>query len=376
MPGHASVASAGFRAPQPAHPEPTFDVLGVRVHAVQIPEMIRRLEQWIAEGPRGRYVTLTNVHAIMEAQAQPAFRRALNQAASVCPDGMPLVWVGRRSGYRMPRRVYGPDLLWDFCRATQGTGYSHFFYGGAPGVAERLAAELKARFPGVRVAGCYSPPFRSLSVEEDAAMVRRINDAAPDLLWVGGLPQAGILDAGARRPAAGSGHARSRPGLRYPCRQPAPGPALDARARPGMAVPAVPGAPPSGKKISGVQQLVCGLTWLAVAVSITQPDCMNLLRSVDLLLLAKPLAALWRLRLRALGVVLGRSVVLYGPPLVSLFPGSEIKIGGHVVLCSWSRYTALGVNHATVLRTRLPRQRLRSAIMSASAAAPSAPRSR
>lgn len=184
MPAHAAIAE--LPRPEPA----TFDVLGVRVHAVQIPEMIRRMQQWIAEGPRGRYVTLTNVHAIMEAQAQPAFRQALNQAASVCPDGMPLVWVGRRSGYRLPRRVYGPDLLWDFCRASERRGYSHFFYGGGPGVARRLAAELAARFPGVRVAGCYSPPFRPLSPEEDAAVVRRINDAAPDLLWVGlGCPK-------------------------------------------------------------------------------------------------------------------------------------------------------------------------------------------
>ena len=183
-----SAAVADVPRPQPA--PPTFDVLGVRVHAVQIPEMIRRLELWIAEGPRGRYVTLTNVHAIMEAQAQPAFKLVLNQAASVCPDGMPLVWMGRGSGYAMPRRVYGPDLLWDFCRATEGQGYSHFFYGGGPGIAQRLASELKAHFPGVRVAGCYSPPFRPLSAEEDVAAVRRINDAAPDLLWVGlGCPK-------------------------------------------------------------------------------------------------------------------------------------------------------------------------------------------
>jgi acetyltransferase-like isoleucine patch superfamily enzyme len=78
---------------------------------------------------------------------------------------------------------------------------------------------------------------------------------------------------------------------------------------------------------------------------------MNVLRTVDLLLLAKPLAAAWKLHLRALGVGLGRSVVLYGVPIVSLFPGSEIRIGSHVVLCSWSRYTALGVNHPTILRT-------------------------
>jgi acetyltransferase-like isoleucine patch superfamily enzyme len=104
--------------------------------------------------------------------------------------------------------------------------------------------------------------------------------------------------------------------------------------------------------------VVCGFDWLAAAVSIAEPDGVNLLCSVDLLLLAKPLAALGKLRLRALGVALGQRVVLYGLPVVSLSPGSEIRIGSHVVLCSWSRYTALGVNHATVLRTLAPEARL------------------
>ncbi|HEV2118276.1 MAG TPA: WecB/TagA/CpsF family glycosyltransferase [Terriglobales bacterium] len=186
MPGYVAIAEVPRSQPAP----PTFDVLGVRVDAVQIPEMIRRLEQWIGEVPRGRYVTLTNVHAIMEAQSRPVFKQVLNRAASVCPDGMPLVWLGRRAGHSLPRRVYGPDLLWDFCRATERQGYSHFFYGGGPGTAQRLAAELTTRFPGVRVAGCYSPPFRPLSAAEDEAIVRRINDAAPDLLWVGlGCPK-------------------------------------------------------------------------------------------------------------------------------------------------------------------------------------------
>ena len=170
--------------------ENTFDVLGVRVHAVQIPGMIGDMERWIAQRQSGRYVTLTNVHAIMEAHSDPDFRQVLNQAAAVCPDGMPLVWLGRSLGFPLERRVYGPDVLADFCRATQHRGYSHFFYGGAPGVPEQLAHALTAKFPGVRVAGYYSPPFRPCSPEEKTEIARMINDAAPDVLWVGlGCPK-------------------------------------------------------------------------------------------------------------------------------------------------------------------------------------------
>jgi N-acetylglucosaminyldiphosphoundecaprenol N-acetyl-beta-D-mannosaminyltransferase len=171
-------------------PRRTFSVLGVNVDAVQIPDAISRIENWIAAGERGRYVTLTNVHAVMEAHHDASFQQVLNQAAMVCPDGMPLVWLGRLRGLGLQRRVYGPDLFWDFCRATQSRHYKHYFYGGAPGVADRLAQQLQQTFPGVRIAGCYSPPFRSLSDAEKSAVVKMINQAAPDLLWVGlGCPK-------------------------------------------------------------------------------------------------------------------------------------------------------------------------------------------
>jgi N-acetylglucosaminyldiphosphoundecaprenol N-acetyl-beta-D-mannosaminyltransferase len=82
-------------------------------------------------------------------------------------------------------RVYGPDLLLALCRHSIRTGYRHFFYGGRPGVPERLVANLRRRFPGLRVAGTYAPPFRPLTPEEDERVVQIVNDANPDIVWVG-----------------------------------------------------------------------------------------------------------------------------------------------------------------------------------------------
>ena len=96
---------------------------------------------------------------------------------------MPVVWLGRWHGHLLQRRVYGPELMETFCRET-GARYRHFFYGGAPGVAERLAERLRETFRIV-VAGTYSPPFRDLTETEDEALIARIHDAVPDLLWVG-----------------------------------------------------------------------------------------------------------------------------------------------------------------------------------------------
>jgi N-acetylglucosaminyldiphosphoundecaprenol N-acetyl-beta-D-mannosaminyltransferase len=162
-----------------------FQVLGVPVDAVQIPDAIARMEGWIAARGPSRYVAVTGMHGVSESRHDPAFRTILRDADLVVPDGMPLVWLGRFHGHDMARRVYGPELMLEFCRTTASHGLRHFFYGGADGVADALAAEMAARFPGLVVAGTFSPPFRPMTPEEDADIVRRINAAVADVLWVG-----------------------------------------------------------------------------------------------------------------------------------------------------------------------------------------------
>lgn len=167
-----------------------FRVLGVQVHALQIPGVIHQMEAWISHRCGSHFIAVTNVHVLMEARHNLSFRRVLDSADLCVPDGMPLVWIGRSRGYSLRRRVYGPDLLLDFCRETHAKGYRHFFYGGASGVPEALAAKLKCQFPMLEVAGTYSPPFRPLTPEEDASIVEMINRAGADVLWVGlGCPK-------------------------------------------------------------------------------------------------------------------------------------------------------------------------------------------
>jgi N-acetylglucosaminyldiphosphoundecaprenol N-acetyl-beta-D-mannosaminyltransferase len=167
-----------------------FVVLGVPVDAVQIPDVIRKMEQWISLKDASRYIAVTNTHVLVEAQRDSSYKQTLDSADMVVPDGMPLVWIGRRNGFHMSERVYGPDLFEGFCRETHEKGYTHFFYGGAPGTPEELARVLKSRYPRLRVVGTYAPPFRRLTREEDAQTVEMINRAAPDVLWVGlGCPK-------------------------------------------------------------------------------------------------------------------------------------------------------------------------------------------
>jgi N-acetylglucosaminyldiphosphoundecaprenol N-acetyl-beta-D-mannosaminyltransferase len=139
--------------------------------------------QWIAERSAGHFVAFTGMHGVTEARRDPAFKQVLDAADLVVADGMPLVWLGRWRGYDMRRRVYGPELLETFC-ANTGPLYRHYFYGGGPGVADRLAAKLN-RLYGVRSMGTYTPPYRPLTGEEKAEVEGRIRGAAPDVVWVG-----------------------------------------------------------------------------------------------------------------------------------------------------------------------------------------------
>jgi len=164
-----------------------FQVLGVRVDAVQIPDVVAQMTEWIHEKTGCHSIAATGMNGIVEAQHDPEFKQVLNATDLVVPDGMPLVWLGRRRGHVLPRRVYGPDLLLAFCEKTPGQGYRHFFYGAErePDVPERLAETLKNRFPGTIVVGTYSRPLQPMSLEQENEIVSLISHAAPDVLWVG-----------------------------------------------------------------------------------------------------------------------------------------------------------------------------------------------
>ncbi|HEX6536113.1 MAG TPA: WecB/TagA/CpsF family glycosyltransferase [Gemmatimonadaceae bacterium] len=163
---------------------PRVNVLGVGVSALTMPRTVEIIHDWIVRGEH-RYVCVCGVHGVMESQRDAELRRIHEAAGLVTPDGMPLVWLSRLHGHRHVERVYGPDLMLALCARSVARGYRHYFYGGADGVAERLAGRLRRRFPGLNVVGTATPPFRPLGEAEDAETVRRINDARPDIVWVG-----------------------------------------------------------------------------------------------------------------------------------------------------------------------------------------------
>lgn len=161
-----------------------FNVLGVAMSAMTLDIATQAVLEACAERRKG-YVCVTGVHGVTEAQSDPAFRQILNGAFLNTCDGMPLAWEGRRAVGGWVDRVYGPDLMLRIMEATQDGRFTHYFYGGAPGVAEALQATMEKRFPGVRIVGTHCPPFRPLHEAEQQALAAEVAAKKPDLFWVG-----------------------------------------------------------------------------------------------------------------------------------------------------------------------------------------------
>ncbi|HET8636267.1 MAG TPA: WecB/TagA/CpsF family glycosyltransferase [Acidobacteriaceae bacterium] len=159
------------------------------VSAIDLESAVDQASLWIDAGDPG-YICLTGVHGIMEAKADPAFRAILNQATINAPDGMPMTWVGRLQGFRQMDRVFGPDFMAAMCRHSVQRGYRHFLYGGQSGVAELLRKKLQKKFPGIQICGTYTPPFSSLTPEQEREIIDHIRESKPHIVWVGlGTPK-------------------------------------------------------------------------------------------------------------------------------------------------------------------------------------------
>jgi N-acetylglucosaminyldiphosphoundecaprenol N-acetyl-beta-D-mannosaminyltransferase len=160
------------------------NVLGVGIHAIDMSLATSILHAHLQENTKG-YVCLAGVHGIMEAQRNRSLKSIFTRALLVAPDGMPAVWMGRWQGFRAMHRVFGPDLMIGILGSAEFRECVHFFCGGEEGTAERLRGEMLGRFPWVKIAGTYSPPFREMTTEEESGFVEKIRALQPDIIWVG-----------------------------------------------------------------------------------------------------------------------------------------------------------------------------------------------
>ena len=160
------------------------EVLGVGISALNLDSAKRTILERLKKREKG-YICVTGVHGVIEAQDDSRFRKILNESFLTTPDGMPMVWVSWLKKHREVDRVYGPDLMLEMAEATQDGKFTHFLYGGRPGIAELLQKRLEERFPGIRIVGTYTPPFGPLSPEENRKLAESFATLKPDMTWIG-----------------------------------------------------------------------------------------------------------------------------------------------------------------------------------------------
>lgn len=174
------------------HPQdvPARDILGLPIAMTDYAQAMDVMDGMIARRERG-YVCATAVHAVMVAQGDAEMHEVLRSSTLTVPDGMPLVWAANLLGEDLNDRVYGPELMLRYCERSRDRGHRVFLYGGRDqGSLAQLALNLRLRFPGIKIVGGYSPPFRTLTDDEDRAIAQQINAASPDVVWVGiGVPK-------------------------------------------------------------------------------------------------------------------------------------------------------------------------------------------
>jgi N-acetylglucosaminyldiphosphoundecaprenol N-acetyl-beta-D-mannosaminyltransferase len=166
-------------------PPSRVEVLGVPLAVSDYEEVIEWMLTAIESGQTG-YVTAAAVNLVMSAHDDPSTRAAVLDATLAVPDGQPLVWALRLLGRPNATRVYGPELMARFCARAARSDIPIFLYGGRSEDALRLLEHrLRERFPGLTIAGGFSPPFRELSAAERAGVAREINSSAAKVVWVG-----------------------------------------------------------------------------------------------------------------------------------------------------------------------------------------------
>ena len=150
---------------------------------------VEQVNAFIASGS-AHYVTYSNVHVVVTAHKDEELRQAVNEADIASPDGKPMEFVARLKGLKEFRRCSGPDMMLALLEESQEKGYTNYFYGSTQETLDLLKEKLLQRFPNLKILKMYSPPFRSLTQDEEDAIITEMNTLSPDLIWVGlGAPK-------------------------------------------------------------------------------------------------------------------------------------------------------------------------------------------
>lgn len=165
----------------------TENILGYAVYQNGAGKCLDSLMNWMVEGRKCRWLACLNPHSYVVAQNDATFAKALNDADWLVPDGFGVVMASRMLGGMIRERVTGSDVFSGLHqRLNEVGGYSVFFLGATDETLALIERRMNRDYPNVRVAGTYSPPFKTkYSAAEIDEMIKAINGTQPDVLWIG-----------------------------------------------------------------------------------------------------------------------------------------------------------------------------------------------
>ena len=167
----------------------TCDIMGVHIVVTDMDKTLSLIENQL-EDWRGKYICVANVHTTVTAHDDADYLKIQNGAVMALPDGGPLSQYSREKGFKGAQRVTGPDLMKEILAMSAEKGWRNYFYGSTQETLDMLRKKIEERYPGAPIAGMMSPPFRDLTPQEDAEIVKQINATNPDFVWVGlGAPK-------------------------------------------------------------------------------------------------------------------------------------------------------------------------------------------
>lgn len=158
-------------------------ILDVFVDITSYEDACDRISSW-AHAKTSCYVIAANVHVVMTAYWNSAYRQAVNHAALVTPDGMPLVLALRWLGWPQATRVYGPDLMLHCCQRAAQEELPIYLYGGTSTMLDKLQTNLVQQFPNLKIVGAYSPPFRELTPAEEQQSLEQIQQSGAAIVFI------------------------------------------------------------------------------------------------------------------------------------------------------------------------------------------------
>lgn len=168
---------------------PTCNIMGVNVAAINMEWLVKYLDENL-EDIKGDYICVSNVHTTVTSYEDASYCAVQNGGLMAIPDGGPLSTLGQKRGHKNMERTTGSSLMGEIFRISTEKGYRHYFYGSEEETLELLYQKLTERYLGIQIVGMYSPPFRTLTEQEDKAVIARINETNPDFVWVGlGAPK-------------------------------------------------------------------------------------------------------------------------------------------------------------------------------------------